>query len=170
MASSKNQGKQYNEKARKNFKKLYHPLINSFIYRSYALSVIEALNKYPESTLLIRNENMQASPEANLKEAQLFSNLNYYYGLSQVIPLNTNSSFSSSATKNSPLNDEDIFWMNLVAGNAIKKLNYHLEESKPSIMKITKSSINLPAKALMGFKTINKQANSPLRHILSWLK
>lgn len=105
-----------------------HPLIAALFWRSYSRSITRALASYPDRTLLVRTEDLRERPAETLAGLQAFLELPE---ADLAGADGANSSFREGEAR--VLSATDVFWMNLVAGRAMRSSGYQLRPAKPGI-------------------------------------
>ena len=105
-----------------------HPLIAALFWRSYARSIRRALAAYPDRTLLVRNEDLKDRTVETLAGIQAFLELSE---ADLTGSAGANSSFREGEER--ALSATDVFWMNLVAGRAMRACGYEQRPAKPGI-------------------------------------
>jgi Sulfotransferase family len=129
MASYQRLGRRLDGRARRALDLSWrHPLIAALFWRSYSTSIELALANYPERTLLVRTEDLRDRPGEVLAGVQSFLELPEVdlFGTEGV-----NSSFREGERR--ALRGTDVFWMNLVAGRAMRRGGYESRKEKPGV-------------------------------------
>ncbi len=129
MASYQRLGRRLDGRVRRAFDSSWrHPLIAALFWRSYCTSIERALTRYPDRTLLVRTEDVRRRPGEVLAGVQSFLELREadLSGSEGV-----NSSFREGERR--ALRGTDVFWMNLVAGRALRRIGYELRQQKPGL-------------------------------------
>jgi Sulfotransferase family len=129
-ASYKRLGRRLERRARKAVDLSWrHPLIAALFWRSYARSINRALAGYPERTLLVRTEDLRDRTGETLASVQAFLELpeQDLRGAE-----GANSSFREGESRT--LRATDVFWMNLVAGRAMRSSGYRPVPAKPGVV------------------------------------
>lgn len=124
LLSYKHQGDRKPERVRQMFQALYHPIVTSTVARQYLKAFRSLVDKYPDRTFLVRLEEVDKDPERVLRSIQKFLNVEPHR---QLDAGRVNTSFPRSSRPT--LADEDVLWLNLVAGSQIKGAGY---ERRPS--------------------------------------
>ena len=137
MLSYKYQGCQKSENIRKRFRSLYHPIACAIVWRRYMLSILEMGERFPLKTHVIEFESLKNNPELCWKGALSFLEIPQ----SPFIEVQDhNSSFTSRRKSLSPV---DVFWMNLIAGKAMRKGGYSIKKSGARVVPILLSILLL---------------------------
>jgi omega-hydroxy-beta-dihydromenaquinone-9 sulfotransferase len=116
-----------------------HPLIAALFWRSYSTSVQRALARYPDRTALVRTEELRDRPVEVLAAVQSFLGLPQA-DLSAVEGLNT--SFREGEPR--AVRGTDVLWMNLVAGQAMRRSGYEPRRQKAGILTTAVSVVTAP--------------------------
>ncbi|MEB3214730.1 MAG: sulfotransferase [Nostocales cyanobacterium 94392] len=166
MLSYKHQGDRLQEPLRTKFKRLYHPLICSLLWRGYIRATMYAIRCYPQNTLVIRTKDMKNNPESVLHEVQNFFLLNPVPNLANKIPPD-NSSFPIGEPPS--LKSEDIFWINLVAGKEISEFGFKKQVATIEPLGIFFSIFHLPIWILINFIHLkNETSGSVFQYLIRW--
>jgi hypothetical protein len=151
LLSYKFQGSQKDEKVRNVFKKIYHPLFASLVWRKNYISVQAALNKNSEKCLVIKNEDLN-NIDTN-KKVQSFIDIEF----EDLSLEHINSSFSKI---NKPkLNAIDVFWMNVIAKKQIKESGYQSKKGQISPYLFIKSIFQMVPAAFYVVKFLPANKN-----------
>jgi Sulfotransferase family len=128
-ASYKRLGRRLDGRVRRTLDRSWrHPLIAALFWRSYAASIERALASYPERTLLLRTEDLRERPDETLAALQSFLELpDAELGGAE----GANSSFREGEPRS--LRATDVFWLNLVAGEAMRRSGYEPKEARPGV-------------------------------------
>lgn len=166
MLSYKHQGDRLQEPLRTKFKRLYHPLICSLLWRGYIRATMYAVRSYPQNTLFIHTKDMKSNPESVLNEVQNFFLLHPVSNLANKIPAD-NSSFSIGERPS--LKSEDIFWINLVAGKEISQFGFEKQVVTIKPLRILFSIFKLPIWIIRNFIHLNNETSgSVFQYIIRW--
>lgn len=165
MASYKRLGRRLEGRARRALDRSWrHPLIAALFWRSYAASIERGLASYPERTLLVRTEDLREHP------ARTLAGLQSFLGLREADLAGTegaNSSFREGEPR--ALRATDIFWMNLVAGRALRRSGYQPREARPGVaaaaVSIALAPVSLAATAV---RIPSMVPGSFVSYALSW--
>jgi Sulfotransferase family len=116
-----------------------HPLIAALFWRSYSTSIERALARYPDRTLLVRTEDLKERPREVLGRVQAFLDLSE-------VDLSGAGSVNSSFREGEPraLSGTDVFWMNLVAGRAMRRSGYEPREQRAGLAATGASILTAP--------------------------
>ena len=139
LLSYKHQGDRKPEAVKRNFQNLYHPILASLICRKYLVAAIEALERYPENVILIKLEDINENPKAELSKVYRHFMLPLFDGL--LFP-KSNSSFRDLKEK-PHLSRVEIFWLKLFVGKHINKTSYKLGEGQIDIFGVIRSVLSL---------------------------
>lgn len=104
MLSYKHQGDRKRDAVKESFKKMYHPLGCTLVYRKYVKSINNALKL--ENTLLVKMEEIEHEPEIVLKKVQHFLEVNQ---LEEIQLPKANSSFPEGNSQQ--LQVDDLLWL-----------------------------------------------------------
>ncbi|MEA5596118.1 sulfotransferase [Rivularia sp. UHCC 0363] len=168
MLSYKHQGDRWQEPERTKFKRLYHPLICSLLWRGYIRAATYATHSYAQNTLVVRTEDMKSDSEAVLNEVQKFFLLNPVSKLASKIPPD-NSSFLIAERPS--LKSEDIFWMNLVASKEISQFGFEKQSSMIEPLRILCSILQLPIWTIRNFIHLNNETSgSVFQYLMRWFR
>lgn len=112
MLSYKHQGDRKGDEVRKKFHEAYHPLPCSLIWRRSMEAARHACRQWPGQVLIVHSENFRTAASGELERIQEFLGLRVepLAGL----PVGANTSFPGGVKP--VLADEDVFWMNRIAG------------------------------------------------------
>jgi hypothetical protein len=130
LASYKRLGRRLDGRAKRALDRSWrHPLIAALFWRSYATSIERALASYPARTFLVRTENLREHPARTLAGLQSFLEL-------PEADLAGTEGANSSFREGEPraLRATDVFWMNLVAGRALRASGYEPREARPGVV------------------------------------
>jgi Sulfotransferase family len=166
MLSYKYQGGQHGSRAREIFQRQYHPLLAALVWRGYMRSLFRAQQKYPESVLSIPFSEINDDPKGVLRKLCLFLGVKPIVGQ----PLaKENSSFV--APIEATLQDDDIFWMNLIARKEMDGAGFAPRRLDSRIIRVTWSVLKLPVWLASNLGHWNKRVSGSLvKYIWSWLK
>nr|WP_259075734.1 sulfotransferase [Salinibacter ruber] len=164
MRSYKHQGNRKKERIKKQYKKLYHPLGCSIVYRGYAKSIAKAKSEYPDKTLLVELGDIKKGGAKIINKVCNF--LNIPFSGQCVLPkLNT-----SFPREKKDIGETDMRWMNLIAGREIEKIGFELEKSSVSPAKMLKSASSIPYWGMNVWRHIkNRQNYSTVKYVKKWL-
>ena len=125
LKSYKNQGAQYSNEARDTFRQLYHPAIAALVWRRY-MSSIQQLSDRDSRFLIVRLEQLRANEEEVLHK--VFE----HFGLGHEAYTKPAELKNSSLTEDQlDLDNCDLFWLWLIAGNKIR--TYGVELRRPTL-------------------------------------
>jgi antitoxin (DNA-binding transcriptional repressor) of toxin-antitoxin stability system len=160
MLSYKHQGDRKKSNVRKNFKKLYHPIGCSLVYKNY-ISSINRDEEYNENTIKIKLRDVKNSPKNVIQRVEKFLEVKV---TNKGTPKAKNSSFPKS--KKSSLDSIDIFWMNTIAGKKIEEAGFEVTKSSVKSLDVIKSIIAIPSWALYSIQKLNER----VPHVMSYIK
>lgn len=168
MLSYKYQGSQGSQKTRKVFRKIYHPLLVSFIWRGYTRSINSALANYPDRVMLVKTADIAKDNPEFFKK--VFKHLGVEDVSKTFIPIEKdNSSFTGDHKPE--LSSTDIFWMNLIAGKEIIKSGIKMKKYKINIFSNLLSFIVLPLWAIRYlFIVRNSFKGGFIKYVVRWLR
>lgn len=122
MLSYKHQGDRKEDEVKDSFKRLYHPIGCAMVYRGYARSIVRLQSRLPKQTCVIALEDVTRDPSGVLRRIAAFLDLSPMG--EESLPA-INSSFPQGPAV--VLEREDVFWMNSLAGSAIRALGYKMD-------------------------------------------
>ena len=167
MLSYKHQGDRKPERTRKAFKRRYHPAACAIVWRGYMRSIWKYSERYPDSLLVIDNEEIAKDPVHTVKKAAEFLNIPVD-GESITDAERINSSFQQRGRKK--LSGADVFWMNLLAAKEI--VYYGVREQKVLYdISVVKSFLDLPAWAVINMIDMKRIVKGSLfKYLINWMK
>jgi len=167
MLSYKHQGDRKPERTRKAFKRRYHPAACAIVWRGYMRSIRKYSERYPDSLLVIDNEEIAKDPVHTVKKAAEFLNIPVD-GESITDAERINSSFQQRGRKK--LSGADVFWMNLLAAKEI--VYYGVREQKVLYdISVVKSFLDLPAWAVINMIDMKRIVKGSLfKYLINWMK
>lgn len=161
LLSYKFQGSQKSKQIRTVFKRIYHPLFASLVWRKNFISVQAALKKYPKKCLVLKNEDL--NNEQTNKLLLSFMDIDF----EDISVENVNSSFTKI---NKPtLTAIDIFWMNKIARKQISQSEYDLEKSNINFIHFFKSLFQMIPAGFYVLKYLPANKNIFL-YLINYLK
>lgn len=164
MRSYKHQGDRKNKEIEKSYKKLYHPIGCSMIYRGYARSIIRAKSLYPEKILSIPLESINEEPKSVLKKSCRFLGFSYE---KECLLQKINSSFPKNEKE---LNEVEITCMNWISKREIRRLGYQKRNSDVSVSELLRMLAGVPKWGIDVWKHLRKHQNaSVVKYITRWL-
>lgn len=166
-ASYKRLGRRLQGRARRVFDLSWrHPLIAALFWRSYARSIGRALASYPDRTLLVRTEDLRERTGETLAGVQSFLELPEQ-DLSGAE--GANSSFREGESRT--LRATDVFWMNLVAGRAMRSNGYRPVPARPGVVATAVSIALAPLSvAATAVRIPSMVPGSFVSYMLGWRK
>ncbi len=124
MLSYKYQGKRKGEERWRQFRRLYHPIACSFVWRAYVRASLRSAGEHPDRVLIVRFDEVRENNEDVLRRVQEHFGLPHEDLASRIPPDNT--SFPDG--KRPTLSGADVFWMNRIS----KRLRNELQmEGRP---------------------------------------
>jgi len=167
MLSYKHQGDRKPERTRKAFKRRYHPAACAIVWRGYMRSIRKYSERYPDSLLVIDNEEIAKDPVHTVKKSAEFLNIPVEGELISATD-RINSSFQQGSRKK--LSGADVFWMNLLAAKEI--VYYGIREQKVSYdISVVKSFLDLPAWAVINMIDMKRIVKGSLfKYLMNWMK
>jgi len=167
MLSWRHQGDRFEERIRRAFARRYHPAAIAMIWKTSMRAATGAVARRPDRMLLVRFEDLRADPHATLERVQRFLGLRVV-NLAEAVPPD-NTSFPGG--RRPDLHAEDIFWMNRIAGSAIRAHGYSLRRTPFGPLRIAWSSIRLPWWAVRNYLSLRSRvAGSTFGYLLRWLR
>jgi hypothetical protein len=165
MRSYKHQGDRKSADVKRAFHRRYHPLACAVVWRGYIRSITELLSAYPDRTIAVRYEELQADGNKVLDEVQSFLQL-------RPMDLNLPSENSSFPTGVKPeLSPCDIFAMNLCARREIRRAGFRQLPSPGSWGEKAAAIASLPWWAAANYASLNRVVQGSLfDYLLRWLK
>jgi len=137
MLSYKYQGSHGSKEARAFFKALYHPVACSLIWRRYMLSALEMSTHFPKQTYVVEFEDLKNKPEL------CWQNVLSFLGIVEAPFIEVRDHNSSFVSERKTLSSVDVFWMNLIAGEAIQKGGYVKKKSGVRPSEVLLSTLSL---------------------------
>ncbi|MGZ0656210.1 sulfotransferase family protein [Coraliomargarita sp. W4R72] len=166
MLSYQNQGLQQSRHSRERKAKFYHPIGCAIIWRGYAKQAQRVGDKYDSSVLLLRFEELKASPESEWKRVLEFFNL-----VSIPLPKIEDQNSSFIHCERPELEAIDQFWMNLIAKKAIADLGYTYIRANVSPVEIILSLLKLFPWAFSVLRVISNYTNMNIfRYAFQWIR
>lgn len=137
MLSYKHQGDRKHGFAKRDLQALYHPFACAYMWRGYMNSALRMHQSFEAQTHIVRFEELRESPEKCWNDV-----LNFFeVPLASLVTVSDrNSSFTGVKRTLKPI---DIFWMNLIAGSAIKEGGYLKMKSGVKIVELLGSICGL---------------------------
>ncbi|MEP3481529.1 MAG: sulfotransferase [Fuerstiella sp.] len=166
MLSYKHQGDRMAEQAKRHFQRLYHPIACAFVWRSYAKATRKILSDYPDDTVLVDFSSLKKNREETLGSVQKTLGLSPV-DLSDNVPPDY-SSFPSG--KRPELEMVDIFWVNLIAGGEMKRMQSQRRSQASSWGMVARSVLSFPFWAIQIMLSLRRQVESPVRYMMKILR
>lgn len=166
MLSYKNQGLQRSADHRYHMSRYFHPIGCALVWKGYARQATKVEQQLGDRSLLIRFEKLKLDGNAVWQKVLLFLDVTPH---SLPIIEDKNSSFSRHERPD--LKPIDVFWMNLIAGNAIDGLGYTRRESGFPLLAIIVSLCSFIPCSIRVLKDISKRCSGGIiSYILNWVK
>lgn len=167
MRSYKHQGDRLRTEVRDTFQRLYHPVGCAIVWRGFIRSILRAEHQHSAAVLRIDFRRMKEDEANVLKEVQRHFGLEVEEIWGKVAADNT--SFPEGIRPE--LTGADIFWMNLIAGRAMRIAGYDKTQSGWPLGEILMSIVRLPIWGVAVIKHMGKvTGGSPIRYLTRWLK
>ncbi len=165
MQSYKHQGDRKHDDAREAYRRVYHPIGCSLVYRGYVRSIRHAIAKLGDRALLVDYHDVKNQPQRVLERVQEFLGIPNKPILLPAV----NSSFPSGVRTS--LRADDIFWMNFVAGREIRQMGFELKRNHGNIYEVAMSFAQVPGWIVNVLLLMQKQvAGGLFSYLLRWLR
>lgn len=167
MLSYKHQrGHENTSASRERFSRRYHPLGGALVWRNSWRAALNMTRTTPGQTLIVRMEEVEASPLDVMRRVQSFFSLPEDPNL-RGAPCKINSAFEHGSKPE--LSDADIAWMNLIAGDSISEAGYQALPRPNDAHEIWRSVFDLPAWSVRLLRDMRQTtAGSVRRHLWRW--
>jgi hypothetical protein len=144
----------------------YHPISCSFMWRRYMVSSEKVIQKYSERTVVVHVNELMENAEIALERIQSFLGLELYELASRIPPHRV---LLPSVGKKQ-LDEVDVFWMNLIAGNVMRRNDYDTRCVQPSILKFGSSFFSLPSWCIGTFLEMKRTTpGSLIKYLITWI-
>lgn len=143
MLSYKHQpGHDRTPQSRRRFEERYHPMACALLWSLTWRAIRRLLRRCPKQILVVRMDEVEAEPQQVLCRVQDFFDLPSERS-APPLPTRINSSFEGHARPE--LAEEDIAWMNIVAGRHIVEAGYPLLHLPDNLRHLARSALEIPA-------------------------
>lgn len=167
MLSYKHQGDRKDERVRLAFARRYHPMAAALIWRTSMHTATEAAARHAARTLLVRFDDLQRDAPGTLERVQRFLGLPVEPIADRVPPDNT--SFPRGIRPE--LMPEDLFWMRLIAGRAMRRHGWAPRATPLAPVRIAWSILRLPWWAICNYLDLRTRVGgSTLGYLYHWLR
>jgi len=162
MLSYKHQpGHDRTPESRRRFEDRYHPMACALLWRLTWRAIRRLLRRCPSQVLVVRMEEVEAEPQEVMRRVQDFLRLPPERSAP---PLATRINSSFEGDSRPQLGDDDIAWMNIVAGRHIAEAGYHLRRPSHNLKHLSRSALEIPAwsvRFLLDRRAIMRRAPRP---------
>lgn len=167
MLSYKFQAQKRQDKTSDLFRRLYHPLAFSIIWRKNYLSALNLYKRHPDKSVLIKHEEVEHNAD------MVIDRLDAFLGLEPTPREATriNSSFDTGSDR-PELDVADLFWINLIAGKQIAAYGcdrYPVPLTLHSMAIVIRSAVRLLPWGIYVIRKRLLQPGAGLRHFMTWL-
>lgn len=169
MRSYKNQGRQLSKETSAVFRRAYHPIACSLVWRGYVRSA-DKLSQNPKvKALRLDSAAMWKDQEGSLGRVQEFLGVSQHPIAGAVGQ--ENSSTNSSELALLELDAADYFWMNLICGRYLRANGIERKRGGFALFAVLKSVINLPAWSIRRFMDMRKITDGSLvMYLWKWVR
>ena len=169
MFSYKYQGAQKSVENRGVFKKLYHPLVCSLVWRGYIRSYFSLKEKRADHCVFIWTDELKSDEKGALERVQEFLEVEQADIAGQV--LKANSSFSKNVlNEKREMTAADYFWMNLLCKKYIKRCGHEIKRTPLGLFSVGKSFVVMPFWLVRNRSVLKKVSQgSFFRYVKHWI-
>lgn len=167
MLSYKHQGDRKAERVRIAFARRYHPLAAALIWRASIRTAADVATRHPDRSLVTPFDLLRVDAAGTLERVQRFLGLPVEPIAERVPPDNT--SFPGGVRPH--LQPEDLFWMRLIAGRAMRTHGFTPRPTPFAPLRIAWSMLRLPWWAVRNYLDLRSRVGgSTLGYLWRWLK
>lgn len=167
MSSYKYQGERKQENAKRYFRRLYHPIACSILWKRYFRQSVAVAKKYPEYVQLLKFDDLKVAPKSVYARVLDFLDLAH-----QPFPegvQDKNSSFNQVVQRK--LSNADVFWMNALASREIDEIGAVKQQASVFSFSVLKSILTLPIWFFWLLGPVRRKVKVPFfRYIWKWGK
>ncbi len=168
MRSYHHQGDRKAPEERAKYRWKEHPLGTALVWRGYVRSINEARSRHAECTKLVRFEEMTGESPRVLADVQAFLGLKVIDDLHTRVPAD-NTSFPDRTPP--PLRGDEVFWMNLVAGRAMRGAGYERQSIPFQPLRIGVSVLLIPFWVVRQWVHFRRRTGGSLfGYVWNWLR
>jgi hypothetical protein len=171
MLSYKHQGDRKREFVRKQFERRYHPLACALVWRGCVQAAQAASVNYPDHLLLVRQEDVRDNASDVLDRVQEFLTLRTRVPGAELASRIPQDNTSFPGEKRPTLESDDIFWMNLIAGETIARAHYQRRPTPIDPVRIAWSIVRLPIWAIWNLFSLKRRVRgSIVLYLWRWIR
>lgn len=163
MLSYKFQGRRKGKERWREFKRLYHPIACSLVWRAYIRASLRAQREYPQAVLIVQFDDVRSNAEDVLREVQAHFGLEQE-SLAERVPAD-NTSFPGGVRPS--LSGADRFWLNRIGGSVRDELGFERQPAGFHPLQILVSCLTLPVWMARNVGPFRKAMNiSVIRYVV----
>ena len=140
LLSYKHKGDTKSAERRDRADRRWHPIGVSLLWRSYLRHALAAVARYPDSTLLVRNEGMSAEPDRVLERIQEFLGVEVVALAPADGGLRANSSF---AGERPGLDDAELTWCRCLVGRDARAAGYEIGRAPAGVVDLVLTGVGV---------------------------
>jgi hypothetical protein len=160
-------GHERTHESRKRFDERYHPLGAGLVWRRSFQAAMHLSTAHPDRALLVRCEELAARPAEVLSKVLAFLDIPDARAGCPIAG-RVNSAFAGR--EEPELEEEDVFWFNLVARREIQRAGYRARESRASMRAAARRLGGVPAWVARVLKDTKRSSQvSGTAHLCRWL-
>ncbi|MFG0329530.1 MAG: sulfotransferase family protein [Phycisphaerales bacterium] len=165
MLSYKHQGDRKDPELRDLFHRLYHPIGCATVWRGYMRSSLTAASRFASHTHMVLFDDLVRNPAEEMRRMQDFFELEPHAIESRVPPDNT----SFPRADRPELAPEDVFWMNLIAGGVMKRMDAERRRARIRPWRLLGSVCSLVPWAWRSYRQVSTTSSEPFwRYLTRW--
>ena len=167
MLSYKHQADRGSEQRRERYRRRYHPLGCTVVWKKTMAQAMRAAGKYPGQVMIVELGDVRSRPQGVMKEVQEFLGIEVTQDLTGIAG-RSNSSFDQRERPKLPAAGE-MRWLNLLAAQEIREAGFELRRPEGGRLVFFGSVLSLPIWAFHLLADVRRKAQSPLRYLWRWV-